>query len=609
MQTDMNTEEIADIALNPMFEGNKDLAGMTTFGIHAKARYYAEYNNIKELDKILRSEIFLNNEVLFMGGGSNLLFVNDFDGLVLKSNIFGFQIYRKNDETVFVIAGAGENWSDFVDRCIDENLAGLENLARIPGTVGAAPVQNVGAYGVEAGDLIHAVEVMDVETRKTERLTREQCRFGYRDSYFKHEGKGKYIVVRVSFRLKPNGKAEHLDYGPLKKLEESLGHTPTIREVRDEIARIRAEKLPDPEIIGSAGSFFKNPVINSHYFNQVVSRNYEGPVFQAGENRVKLSAAWLIDHAGMKGETVGGVQVYPKQPLVLVNTGNATAADVVSLSDKVRHAVKKQFDVDLVPEVNFIDTSITATILGSGTSKGVPEIGCMCRVCTSEDEHDKRLRSSVLVKTHGMNILIDPSPDFRQQALKNKIDRIDAVLITHIHYDHVGGLDDLRPFCVNKDVDIYARKDVEEGLKRHLDYCFRENPYPGVPKLNLHTIQGNKNIIIEGLRIEPIEVFHGKLPIIGFRFGAFAYITDASHIDPDELDKLYGLKVLVLNALRHTPHFAHFTVEQALELIDKFKPEQAYLTHICHDMGLHAEEDAKLPANVHLAYDGLTIHC
>lgn len=589
------------------FEKNKDITALTTFGVPVHCKYFATYSSVKELEIISRRTEFTDNEVLHIGGGSNLLFVSDFNGLVLHSNIKGKCIYRKDENTLFAIAGAAENWSDFVDWCVDEGLGGLENLALIPGEVGASAVQNVGAYGVEAADRIHAVECFDTVTRKVVRFTNEECKFGYRDSIFKQELKGRYFVLRVSFRLFNDDKARTLNYGALKDLSLRLGHQPNIAEVRDEIKSIREAKLPNPKLIGSAGSFFKNPIINSKYFEEIVRPKCPDiPVYPAAEGSVKLSAGWLIDHAGMKGVSVGGAEVYQKQALVIINKGDATAADVVELAEMVRNAVKDKYGVSIHPEVNYIDSGLTVEVLGSGTSKGVPEIGCRCRVCKSSDSRDKRLRASVFVKTHGLKLLIDASPDFRQQALKSGIDEIDALLITHIHYDHVGGIDDLRPFCIDGDVNIYAQKNVNDGLRNKLDYCFREQRYPGVPKFKLTDI-GNEPFYISGLKIIPISVNHGKLPICGYRIGSFAYITDASYISEESKELLKGLDVLIINGLRHTPHFAHFTVEEALEVIDELKPHKAYITHISHELGLHQEEDAALPENVGLAYDGLTI--
>lgn len=592
-----------------MIEQAKDLSQLTTFHIPAKARYFARYNSVEALKKLMRTEAFRDNEWLHIGAGSNLLFTGDYNGLILKSDILGRTAYRKDADTVFAIAGAGENWSDFVDWTVEEGLAGLENLIDIPGEVGASPVQNVGAYGVEAGNLIHSVEVMDVQTGKVERILGSQCGFGYRESRFKHEWEGRYIVLRVSFRLKPSHTAENLDYGPLKSLRERLGHVPTIAEVRDEIRAVRKAKLPDPEEIGSAGSFFRNPVVDAYYFSEVIKPLAPDVVaYPVDEGkRMKLAAGWLIEHAGMKGASVGGAEIYPKQCLVIVNKGDATAQDVEQLAEKVRNEVKRRFAVDLRPEVNYISTKMEVEMLGSGTSKGVPEIGCLCPVCTSSDSKDKRLRSSVWIKTHGLSIVIDPSPDFRQQALRAGIDRLDAVLITHSHYDHVGGIDDLRPFCVNGDVPIFAQHDVMEDLQRRLDYCFRDNLYPGVPRLTLHQIAAGEECVIDGLKILPLRVYHGKLPILGFRIGRFGYVTDASELPPETMENLQDLDTLILNALRHRSHFAHFSVEEALKVIETLKPEHAYLTHFCHEIGLHDTEDAKLPKGINLGYDGLKI--
>lgn len=585
---------------------NKDITSYTTFDIPVKARYFAEYASERELLAISRKEEFINNEVLHIGGGSNLVFLSDYNGLVLHSAIKGITEYRKDADTVYAIAGAGEKWTDFVEWCLDRNLAGVENLAHIPGEVGASAIQNVGAYGVEAGDLIHAVECFDNVTRKTVRFTRDECHFGYRDSMFKHEGKGRYYVLRVSFRLIPDGKAQSLSYGPLKELEKKLGHYPSIREVAEEVTAIRDSKLPDPKEIGSAGSFFKNPVIHEEMYRKLVEMYPGLPGYPAGEGMVKVSAAWMIDRVGMKGFSIGGAKVYEKQPLVIVNAGGATGDDVRKLADKVIMKVRSEFYISLKPEANFIDTKIKVTVLGSGTSKGVPEIGCECRVCTSKDIHDKRLRASILIETAGLRLLVDPSPDLRQQALRIGLADIDAVLVTHSHYDHVGGFDDLRPFCSNVDLPVYLRKDVDSDIRKRLDYCFRAHPYPGVPTFEMNVIE-NKPFYINGIKIEPIEVLHGRLPIFGYRIGNFAYVTDAKYISDAEKEKLENLEVLILNSLRNKPHFAHLSFAEALDLIKELKPKTAYLTHFGHEAGLHQELEERTPENVHPAYDGLVI--
>lgn len=590
-----------------MFEKDKDLSPLTTFGLPARASLYAEYSSVRQLTAISRTPEFIDNEVLHIGGGSNLLFAHDFKGLVLHSSIKGISRYDKNADTVFVIAGAGEKWTDLVEWCVKEGLGGLENLAGIPGEVGAAPVQNVGAYGVEAKDFIHHVECFDTVTRETKVFTNEECMFGYRDSRFKHDWKGRYYVLRVSFRLSPSDQARHLEYGPLKDFAARIGHHPTVAETAAEIIRIRDSKLPSPSETGSAGSFFKNPVVSKYFYRQeMLGMNPDIPCYECGDGMVKVPAGWLIEHSGLKGRRHGGAVVYPKQCLVIANEGNATAADVMALADEVVETVRQRMGVTLRPEVNYIDTSLEFTVLGSGTSKGVPELGCSCRICRSADSHDKRLRASVLVKTHGMNILIDASPDFRAQALANGIYNIDAVLITHSHYDHVGGFDDLRPFCAQGKLPVYLKEDVNSDLHKRLDYCFRPDPYPGVPTFDMHEV-GDRPFFINGLKIVPIKVMHGKLPILGYRIGDFAYITDAKTIPEEELCKLEGLDTLVINALRPREHFAHMSFDEAVGFIEKVKPRRAFLTHFNHEAGLHEEMKSRFPAYIRPCHDGMTV--
>lgn len=613
------TEENADMTMAPgafKIEENKDITSFTTFGIPVCARWFAEYRSERELLKISRSEEYLNNQVLHIGGGSNLLFLADFDGLVLHNAMTDILRYDKNDEECFIIAQAGAKWTDIVEFALSNNLAGLENLAGIPGEVGASAVQNVGAYGVEAKDVIHAVICFDTVTRQTIRFSNKECRFGYRDSIFKNEWKGRYFVLSVSFKVIPGGLPKTLHYKPLDTLEDRLGHYPSISEVAQEVTRTRDSKLPDPMVLGSAGSFFKNPEVRERYWQELEAlsgesipahplpkRNPEDP---SEVQKVKLSAAWLIDHAGLKGLRIGGAKVYEKQPLVIVNEGNATGEDVRRLADTIIREVKRKFYIDLFPEVNYIDTRIHVTVLGSGTSKGIPEVGCLCDVCRSEDPHDKRLRASILIETAGIRLLVDPGPDFRQQAINAGLMDVDAVLVTHHHYDHVGGFDDLRPFCAQKNIPVYVSAPVAVNLRKHLDYVFRADRYPGVPALDLNEID-NHPFYVKGVKITPVEVNHGNLPIFGYRIGDFAYITDAKTISDREMEKLYGLKALIINILRDRPHFAHLDVKEALEIIREVDPKQVWITHMSHEIGRHVDIPAKhsLPDNVRPAYDGL----
>ncbi len=244
--------------------------------------------------------------------------------------------------------------------------------------------------------------------------------------------------------------------------------------------------------------------------------------------------------------------------------------------------------------------------LGTGTSTGNPEIGCHCEVCTSKDRRDWRLRASVLVETEGKNILIDCGPDFRWQMLSNGIEHLDAVLITHEHYDHVGGLDDLRPFCRQKGVDIYAEENVAEAIRTRIPYAFREHKYPGVPNLELHVVPLHP-FEAAGVRVIPIRVMHGKLPIYGYRIGNMAYLTDVKSIPEEEYARLEGLDVLVLDALRAEPHPSHESLGEALARIERIRPKETYLIHMSHRIGLHAVIEKELPPHVHYAYDGLRV--
>lgn len=252
--------------------------------------------------------------------------------------------------------------------------------------------------------------------------------------------------------------------------------------------------------------------------------------------------------------------------------------------------------------------SMKVTLLGTGTSQGVPVIGCQCAVCTSADSRDNRLRCSVLIEYNSRSVVIDTGPDFRQQMLRYGVKALDAVLYTHEHRDHTAGLDDIRAFnyIQRKPIELYLSEHVEQALRNSFSYIFAEDKYPGIPEVQLNRIS---NIPFElfGEMIRPVEVFHYRLPVLGYRISDFCYVTDAKTITPGEKEKLRGAEVIVLNALRKEKHISHLTLDEALELIEDLKPGKAYLTHISHQMGRHADIAAQLPSNVELAYDGLSL--
>ena len=248
------------------------------------------------------------------------------------------------------------------------------------------------------------------------------------------------------------------------------------------------------------------------------------------------------------------------------------------------------------------------TFLGTGTSCGVPVIGCHCSTCSSSDPRDKRLRCSILVETATTRVLVDCGPDFRQQILPQPFRRIDAILVTHAHYDHMGGMDDVRPYCQFGAIHVYADRMACQGMLQMLPYCFAEHRYPGVPAIGLHEIGAGQPFAVGDIEVMPIRVMHGQLPILGFRFGRFAYITDMKTIDDDQLPLLQGVEVLTVNALRFdTPHHSHQLVDDAVRFAHRVGASRTLLTHLCHDTGPHAEAQRRLPEAVELAYDGLVV--
>ena len=245
--------------------------------------------------------------------------------------------------------------------------------------------------------------------------------------------------------------------------------------------------------------------------------------------------------------------------------------------------------------------------LGTGTSTGVPQLGCTCEVCTSNDARDNRLRCSALLTVDEKKILIDCTPDFRYQALRASIPHLDALLITHSHYDHTGGIDDLRTYSYEKPLPVFAEPNVINDIRARLPYCFMENPYPGIPRLDVKAVAPLQSFMVEHIEVTPLRVMHYNLPIVGYRIGKMAYITDCLTMPQETIEQLQDLDVLVLNALRRTPHISHQTLDDALALIEKLAPRKAYLTHMSHHMGLHRDIVSLIPSHVEFAYDGLCV--
>ena len=316
------------------------------------ASLFFEYNTLEDLRSILLSEEFVHCErFIHIGSGSNLLFGNDYKGIVMHSALRTLEVIDNTDDYVLVRVGAGYVWDDFVDYCVKQEWAGIENLSAIPGEVGASAVQNIGAYGVEVRDVIVQVDTMALDgTIRT--FTNEECQYGYRDSIFKRELRGQFIVTHVTYRLKKSP-TYRLDYGDLRSRVEAHGE-PTLRNVRDEVINIRESKLPDPHILGNAGSFFTNPVIPRTQYDSLKNRYPTIPSYSIDDKHVKVPAGWLIDSAGWKGKALGRAAVHDKQALVLVNLGGATGQEVMTLAEKVCEDIHNIYGIRITPEVNYI---------------------------------------------------------------------------------------------------------------------------------------------------------------------------------------------------------------------------------------------------------------
>ena len=324
-----------------------------TFGMDVKTALFIEYATKEELKEILQNQQLEEGRWLHIGGGSNLLFMGDYPGTILHSSIKGYEVLSEDAEEVVVRVGAGEVWDDFVAYTVAQGWYGAENLSWIPGEVGASAVQNIGAYGVEAKDLIVNVETIEVATGKERIFSNAECAYAYRESIFKLSLKGQYIVTHVSYRLKKTP-FYHLDYGNVRAELAKANFDLTLANVRQVIIDIRQAKLPDPNVQGNAGSFFMNPIVPRAHFEALQKDYPQIPHYEVDADRVKIPAAWMIDQCGWKGKRLGNAGVHDKQALVLVNCGEATGAEVVRLSGEIQQSVFKMFGIQIYPEVNFI---------------------------------------------------------------------------------------------------------------------------------------------------------------------------------------------------------------------------------------------------------------
>ncbi|WNH07952.1 UDP-N-acetylmuramate dehydrogenase [Thalassobellus suaedae] len=332
---------------------NISLKPYNTFGIDATADYFVSVSSIDHLKKVLTLKDYPNK--LILGGGSNMLLTKNQEALVIHLNIKGISIVSENEDFVIIKANAGENWHDFILWCLKYDFGGLENMSLIPGNVGTAPIQNIGAYGVELKDHFVSCEALSLKTGKIESFNNADCNFGYRNSIFKQEAKGQYIITSVTFKLTKRHHKLNINYGAIASQLEVTGiKTPTIQDVSKAVIAIRESKLPNPKDIGNSGSFFKNPVISKSQFNILVKNFKDIPSYPISDNEVKVPAGWLIEKAGFKGKRFGDYGVHNKQALVLVNYGHAKGEDILNLSKLIQKTVKRLFNISIEAEVNIL---------------------------------------------------------------------------------------------------------------------------------------------------------------------------------------------------------------------------------------------------------------
>lgn len=333
---------------------NYSLKSLNTFGVDVKTRYIAEIFSDNDLFKLLEDKEFESVRKFILGGGSNILFTKDFEGLVIKNSIPGINIIDEDDESIIIETGAGVNWDDFVSYCVEKKWCGVENLSLIPGTVGAAPIQNIGAYGQELKNVLYNLEGIFIETGEKKIFNNYECKFSYRESIFKNEFKNKFVITRVGFKLSKKPEV-NISYPPIREeLNNRKISDPKIRDLRKIVVDIRNSKLPDPKIIGNAGSFFKNPVVRNDKFKMLKEKYPDLNSYPVDDDHVKLSAAALIEKCGWKGKRIGNCGSYEKQPLVIVNYGEATAGEILELANNIRSSVEENFEVTLQQEVNLV---------------------------------------------------------------------------------------------------------------------------------------------------------------------------------------------------------------------------------------------------------------
>ena len=337
-----------------LIQQNVSLRNLNTFGLEAEARYFVEVKSVDELAEILTQKDWQNFPKFILGGGSNVLFTQNINALVIHPDIKGIEKIKETEEHIWLHVGAGEVWQDLVMYCVDHQYAGIENLSLIPGTAGAAPMQNIGAYGVEIKDVIETVEAISIATAETRTFTWEECQFGYRESVFKKALKDQYIITGAVYRLNKKP-VFNIEYGDIKKtLQEMKIENVSIRAISNAVIHIRQSKLPDPAQIGNAGSFFKNPEISAPQFEVLKSSFPTVPGYAIGDDKVKVPAGWLIEQAGWKGYRDGQIGVHERQALVLVNYGGGSGSDIKKLSEKIQDSVEQKFGIRLSAEVNFV---------------------------------------------------------------------------------------------------------------------------------------------------------------------------------------------------------------------------------------------------------------